>query len=185
MAAKVAEAVLRWTEDGQLPLVLDASSCTLGLLGEVSPELDESTRERFQRVQIVDSIQWVHDSLLPSLGIERRVGSVALHPPCSAIHLGLREPLEAIAGALAEEVTVPVATSCCGMAGDRGLLHPELPAAALGHVAEELDGRRFDGCLCSNRTCELGLAQVTGRPYGSFVLLLEALTRESGSVTTS
>jgi D-lactate dehydrogenase len=71
------------------------------------------------------------------------------------------------------------------MAGDRGLLHPELPAAALATVAEELDGRDFDACLCSNRTCEVGLAQVTGRPYGSFVLLLEALTREGGSVTTS
>jgi D-lactate dehydrogenase len=180
MAAKVAGAVLRWTEDGQLPLVLDASSCTLGLLGEVGPELDEPTRERLQQVRIVDSIQWVHDSLMPSLEIERRVGSVALHPPCSAIHLGLRERLEAIAGELAEEVTVPAATTCCGMAGDRGLLHPELPAAALAHVAEELDDRRFDACLCSNRTCEIGLAQVTGRPYSSFVLLLEALTRGPG-----
>jgi D-lactate dehydrogenase len=31
--------------------------------------------------------------------------------------------------------------------------------------------------VSSNRTCELGLQQVTGRPYSSFVFLLEELTR--------
>ena len=42
-------------------------------------------------------------------------------------------------------------------------------------VAE--DGRSFDACLSSNRTCEAALQQVTGRPYASFVLALEQLTR--------
>jgi D-lactate dehydrogenase len=68
------------------------------------------------------------------------------------------------------------------MAGDRGLLHPELPAAALRPAAAELEGATFDACLCSNRTCEIGLQQVTGRPYVSFVLLLEELTRTGGQM---
>ena len=42
---------------------------------------------------------------------------------------------------LADEVVVPAATRCCGMAGDRGWLHPELPAAALAETAAELEGR--------------------------------------------
>ncbi len=63
------------------------------------------------------------------------------------------------------------------MAGDRGLLHPELPAAATADAANELDGRRFDAHLCSNRTCEIGLQQGTGRAYESFVFALEAATR--------
>jgi D-lactate dehydrogenase len=68
------------------------------------------------------------------------------------------------------------------MAGDRGLLHPELPASALRRAGEELAGRALDACVCSNRTCEIGLQQVTGRPYGSFVLLLEELTRARAEV---
>jgi D-lactate dehydrogenase len=68
------------------------------------------------------------------------------------------------------------------MAGDRGLLHPELPASALRPAAAELEGATFEECLCSNRTCEIGLAQVTGRPYSSFVLLLERLTRPGAEV---
>ena len=152
------------------------------MLGEVGSELDEETRERFERVRIIDSIEWVHDQLLPTLQVDTRAASVALHPPCSAVHLGLADKLRAIADALAEEVVIPAATTCCGMAGDRGLLHPELPAAALHGVSEELAGRELEACLCSNRTCEIGLQQVTGRPYGSFVLLLEELTRPGAAV---
>jgi D-lactate dehydrogenase len=185
MARTVAEAALRWTGDGRLALVVDATSCTHGLLGEVASELDEPTRERFARLEIVDSIEWVHDSLLPSLHVPRRASSVAVHPPCSSIHLGLTEKLRAIAQALADEVTVPAGTTCCGMAGDRGLLYPELPASALATVAEELDGQDFEACLCSNRTCEIGLQQVTGRAYGSFVLLLEELTRPAAAAYAS
>jgi D-lactate dehydrogenase len=102
---------------------------------------------------------------------------MAVHPPCSAVHLGLEDRLQAIARALAEEVVVPVARGCCGTAGDRGLLHPELPASALRDLDAELGGRALSACVCSNRTCEIGLQQVTGRPYRSFVLALEELTR--------
>jgi D-lactate dehydrogenase len=179
MARRVADAIIRWTDEGRLPLVLDASSCTHGLLSEVGAELDDATRERFERVEIIDSIAWAHDHLLPALHIERRAPSVALHTPCSAVHLGLQDKLRAIADALAEEVVTPVSPTCCGTAGDRGMLHPELPASALSATAEELDGRSLSDCLCSNRTCEIGLQQVTGRPYGSFVLLLERLTAPS------
>jgi D-lactate dehydrogenase len=182
MARTLADALLRWSGDGALPVVVDASSCSHGILGEVGAALDEQARERFERVRIIDSIEWVHDELLPALQLERRAASVAVHPPCSAVHLGLTEKLRAIAEATAEEVVIPAATTCCGMAGDRGLLHPELPASALRGVSEELAGRELDACVCSNRTCEIGLQQVTGRPYGSFVLLLEELTRGGAEV---
>jgi len=34
--------------------------------------------------------------------------------------------------------------------------------------------------MCSNRTCEIGLEQGTGRPFESFVYTLEELTKEAG-----
>ncbi len=177
MARRTAAALWRWSDAGALPVVIDASSCAHGLLGDMAAALEPEARERFAQIAILDSIAWVHDRLLDRLEIGTRVGSVAVHPTCSAGHLGLDGRLVAIAERLADDVTVPVATTCCGMAGDRGLLHPELPVSAVGDVARELGGRHFDACLSSNRTCELGLEQVTGRPYASFVLLLEELTR--------
>ena len=166
MAAKVADALKRWTDGGRIPVVIDASSCAQGFIQDVGTD-----------VEVLDSIAWAHDRLLPELDVKRRAGTVAVHPNCSAGHLGLQPRLEALLGRLADDVFTPVGTTCCGMAGDRGLLHPELPRSALRDAARDLEGRDLDACVCSNRTCEIGLQQVTGRPYASFVFLLEELTK--------
>lgn len=177
MARKTALAALRWTDEGRLPLLLDATSCTLALLREVPALLEEELAARFAQIRILDSIEWVHDTLLPALGEPERLQSAAVHPPCAAVHLGLDGKLRATVAALADEVVEPVSGGCCATAGDRGLLHPELPASALRGTATELEGRALSACVCSNRTCEIGLEQVTGYPYASVVLLLERLTR--------
>jgi D-lactate dehydrogenase len=167
MAERVSAALRRWTGDGKLPVVVDASSCSHGLISEVAVD----------GVVVLDSVAWVHDHLLERLRIARKQRRAVVHSTCSGKHMGLGPKLVAIAQRLAEEVVVPAASGCCGMAGDRGWLHPELPASALRDVAQELDGQSFDVCVSSNRTCEAALAQVTGRPYESFVLALEEATR--------
>jgi D-lactate dehydrogenase len=85
--------------------------------------------------------------------------------------------LRALAGAAGDEAVVPPATGCCGFGGDRGLLHPELAAAATRDEAAEVSARAYDAYVSSNRTCELGLQEATGRPYRSIVQLVEELTR--------
>jgi len=167
MGARIKSALERWSEDGKLPVVVDASSCTLGIREETD----------VQHPQVLDSIEWVHDHVLPRLNISRRLRAVAVHPNCSAKHLGLSGKLTAIAGQLADEVVIPTASGCCGMAGDRGWLHPELPASALRDTARELGSRDLDAYLSSNRTCEAALQEITGRNYKSFVQALEELTR--------
>jgi D-lactate dehydrogenase len=167
MSSRTSAALRRWTGEGQLPVVMDASSCSLGLRENLA----------LDGVEVIDSVSWVHDHLLEHLEITHRLGSAVIHPTCASAHLGVSSKLAAVAGRLADEVVVPAQSRCCGMAGDRGWLHPELPAAALADTAAELEGRRFDACLSSNRTCEIALHQVTGRPYESLVLTLEALTR--------
>ena len=82
-----------------------------------------------------------------------------------------------LAWELAEDVTVPAAAGCCGFAGDRGFLHPELTDAATAPEAAELEGREFDAYLSANRTCEVGMERATGKQYRSPILLLEELTR--------
>ncbi len=164
MVSNTAAALARWTDGGRLPAVIDATSCAHGLTAT-------------DGVEVLDSIAWVHDRLLDRLTVRRKLGSVVVHPTCASAHLRSAGKLRAIAAALADEVVVPAATGCCGMAGDRGWLHPELPASALRDVAAELGGQAFDACLSSNRTCEIALQDATGRPYASFVFALEELTR--------
>jgi D-lactate dehydrogenase len=167
MAAKTAEALRRWSDDGRLPIVIDASSCTHGLLEDEPPG----------GVEVLDSIAWVHGHLLERLEISHKLSRVTLHPTCSVRHLGLTGELSAIASRIADEVVVPAGSGCCGMAGDRGLERPELLRSALRDMICELEGREFDACLSSNRTCEIGMQQTTGRPYASFLISLEELTR--------
>jgi D-lactate dehydrogenase len=167
MAARTAAALQRWSDGGRLPVVVDASSCTLGIVSELPTE----------GVEVLDSVAWLHDHLLERLPIGAPRGSVLVHPTCACTQLGLAGKLRAIAERLAEEVVVPAGTTCCGMAGDRGLSHPELPASALEDVVREIDGRTFDAAVSSNRTCEIALHQITGKAYDSVVLMLEERTR--------
>jgi D-lactate dehydrogenase len=179
MTNRTVEAVWRWSGEGELPVVIDASSCALGLSEEVVPFLSEENAERQAKLEILDSIAWAHGRLLPKLVPGRRLRSVAVHPTCATRHLGLTDQLRELAGEIADEVTVPIRATCCGMAGDRGLLHPELTAAATAEESAELAGGEHDAYICSNRTCEIGLQQGVGAPYESFLIPLEALTRPS------
>ena len=72
-------------------------------------------------------------NLLPKLTIKQKVGSVALHPVCSVTKMGIGGKLEAMARACSDEVIVPLDAGCCGFAGDRGFLVPEL--TRVGHAA--------------------------------------------------
>ena len=166
MGERIRGALERWSDGGKLPVITDASSCAQQLL-----------HETVDGIEILDSVQWVHDRVLDRLAISEKLGAVALHCTCSTEQLSLSGKLATIAGRIADEVVIPATGGCCGMAGDRGWLHPEVPRSALRDVTRELDQRTFDACLSSNRTCEAALHEVTGLPYRSFVQALEELTR--------
>ena len=162
MLAKTGAALRRWS-GGDMPVVIDASSCTGAL------------REVVEDIEILDSVEWL-DRLLPELAVPR-IASLALHPTCSTRHMDQTVTLQRVAEALAEDVYVPPSAYCCGFAGDRGMLHPELTAAATAPAAAEVNARTFDAYVSSNRTCEIGLQQGTGQPYRSIVQVVEERLR--------
>ena len=176
MAQHTSDALWRWTDGGRLPVVMDASSCTGGLRDEAPLALDDEHAERHRKLTILDSVEWLHDHVIPGLEIAR-TGSIAVHPTCSTRHMGTTVELQRIAEALADDVYVPPSAFCCGFAGDRGMLHPELTESATAPEAAEVSARTFDAYVSSNRTCEIGLQQGTGFPYVSVAQLLDELTR--------
>ena len=72
---------------------------------------------------------------------------------------------------------MPIGTTCCGTAGDRGLLHPEQVVLATREIRSVLNDRPAEAYLSANGICEMGLRHATGRPYESFVFLLEEMSR--------
>lgn len=172
------EKLWAWTERGRLPVVVDTSPCTYGLL-KARPVLSAENQRRFDKLRIVDGIEFTHDVLLPNLTIMQRASSVALHPVCSVTKLNLTPKLQGIARACSEAVFTPTSAGCCGFAGDRGFLVPELTASATKDEAAEVSQHKHDGYFSSSRTCEIGMTRSTGEIYRSYIYLLEIATRPS------
>jgi D-lactate dehydrogenase len=175
-ANEMVEQLWRWSGEGQLPVVIDAASCTGAIAEPGEGVLTEENAGRLAGMEIVDSVAWAL-RLLPDLEITGKVASATAHPTCATRRLGLAPSLRTLAEALADDVYIAPSATCCAFAGDRGITHPELTASATKPQAEELSGRSFDAHLSSNRTCEIALTRVTGEPYESPLILLERLTR--------
>jgi D-lactate dehydrogenase len=152
-----------------IPIVCDATSCTDGLTNLFS--------SGDNNVEILDALQFIADRVLSRLTISQKVASVVLHPTCSGVQLGLNSKMVLIAHAVADEVFIPENWACCGFAGDRGLLHPELTASATAAEAREVNTRVFAKYASSNRPCEIGMSQATGQTYQHLLELLEQVSR--------
>jgi D-lactate dehydrogenase len=177
MANRMVQNMWHWSQQGALPIVCDASSCTLGLKQEVLDYLSLENRERHKALTIYDSITWVDEKLLPNLKVTQKVRSATVHPTCSMHTLGNDTTLRKIAAQLADKPFYPLTSTCCAFAGDRGLLHEELTRSATHDEAREVMQQDLDLYICANRTCEVGMEHATQAPYESFVYALEKLTR--------
>ncbi|MDR1188128.1 MAG: 4Fe-4S dicluster domain-containing protein, partial [Bifidobacteriaceae bacterium] len=182
------------TRGGELPVVSDAASCTHGLQ-VMSQRLGSGAAELAAELTFVDAVTFVRQELMPRLSVENRLGAIAVHPTCSTVQLGAKDDLIALAAQAAEQVFVPPTWGCCAFAGDRGMLHPELTAAATRPEAEAVwaaerqraseharsgdhqppaDGS-FDAYVSANRTCELGISRATARTYHHVLEVLAPL----------
>ena len=174
MAGRVAASITDASHGGELTIVTDASSCTEGFIHLLA---DAGVDARVE-----DAVAFAERVLLPRLGeVAPLVGSLALHPTCSSTQLGLDPALRRVAEAVATEVVVPDAWSCCGFAGDRGMLHPELTASATAAEAAEVRALGADAHASCNRTCELGMTRATGADYRHVLELLEEATQPTSA----
>jgi D-lactate dehydrogenase len=174
-ADKSIERLWSWSDRGKLKVILDTSPCawTLRTCREV---LSPGNRKLFDALRIVDSVEFARDAVLPRLTIRRKVRCAALHPVCSLVKMNLIAVLREVASKCCEEVFIPVTTGCCGFAGDRGFLHPELTESATRIQAQEILGHACDGHFSSSRTCELGMTRATGHTWRSFWALLDEVS---------
>jgi len=168
MADAVTAALLKAADNGQggfYPVIMDASSCSVRMQTQLAG-----------RLQLYDFHEFAHDALLPRLRITRKPGPIALHINCSVRRSSSDAKLRRLIQACTEEVVEPAGVTCCGFAGDRGFIVPELNVHALRKIHEALPSNCHEG-VSTNRTCEIGLTAETGRPYHSIAYLLEECSR--------
>jgi D-lactate dehydrogenase len=176
MLHKTLERMWTWSQAGRLPIVIDASSCAY-TLRTCASDLEPADLEIWKNLTLLDSVEFTQAWLMPNLKITPLPESVVLHPNCALRKLNLDNSLERIVQACVQFAVIPENLECCGFAGDRGLLYPELTASATAMETEEVLSRPYDGYYSSNLTCEMGMALATGKPYRSFLYLLEKASR--------
>ena len=102
---------------GALPVVSDASSCTLGLRAEAADALPEDLREKSRRARDPRLGRVARAAPAGAARAPQASAAMAVHPTCATRHLGLARRLEAVAGELADEVVVPVAATLLRLRG--------------------------------------------------------------------
>jgi D-lactate dehydrogenase len=148
------------TRGGGVPVVTDASPCTLTF-----------SEHAKKTVRVFDFVQFWSREVLSRADAPKGVleGKAILHPTCSLTKLGAVDDLKAVAAAHSTESIVPLRAACCGFAGNQGFIHPEITEGATRAEAEDVHALETAGATgySTCRTCEIGMSRATGMSYTS------------------
>ncbi len=173
LEAALAAISLRPDGAGHWPIVFDTSPCAYRMKKFLAG-----------RLPVHDSVEFLHDVLLPRLEITPLPRPVAVHPVCSVRKMGSVDKLMAVAARCSSQAVAVEAVQCCGFAGERGFMRPELNEHALRLLKAGLP----EGCnsgYSTSRTCEIGLSEMAEMPYQSLLYLVERCSRGSEFPSTT
>jgi D-lactate dehydrogenase len=174
-ANKTVEKLWSASDEGKIPVVMDVTSCTQ-TIKSYRIHLTSKNKDRFDKMTIIDLIDFASNDLLPRLRITKPKDAVVFHPVCSAFKMGSVSKLQTIGNACSRKADIPLFAKCCGMAGDRGFYYPELTSSATKLEAEEVRHLDYDGYYSTSTTCEMALSEAVGRQYESILKLLDDTT---------
>jgi D-lactate dehydrogenase len=172
---RTVEKLWEWSLQGRLPVVIDISSCSHSL-HTCRSYLTADNQLRFDKLKLMDSLEFAVDTLLPRLNIRKKSGRAVFHPVCSLHKMGLYKKLEELAARTVEKPVIPFSAGCCGMAGDRGFYYPGLIASACRDEGSEAAAEAASGYYSTGRTCEMALSEVSGKTYRSILYLLDEVS---------
>lgn len=156
--------LLKATDNGKYPVLYDMSPCFY-----------HSNSAFSKTLKIVDPIEFMLDYVMPQLVVKNKKETVAVFPVCSVKKIGKMDQLLALSNLCADKVTL-IDSNCCGFAGDRGFLIPELNEYGLRELKEQIPSNCNEG-YSTSRTCEIGLEKMSGIDFKSIFYLIEEVTR--------
>lgn len=171
-ANKTIENLWSSSEHGKKSVVIDVSSCAY-TLHQLRPFLSEENKTKYNRLKILDVVDFLHDTVLPHVKVKDKTKNIVLHPVCSLQKMKTEDKFVTIAKSFAAEVTVPKHSGCCGMAGDRGFLFPELTTSATAPEGNEVKQKKYDGYYSTTKTCEMAMSEAVNENYESILYLVD------------
>lgn len=171
-ANKTIERLWQSSFEGKLMIVTDVTSCTQ-TIHTWRNYLSEENKHRYDKLIILDLIDFTAENLLPRLKISNQKESIVFHPVCSVHKMGSMANLQSIGKACAKRADIPFYSKCCGMAGDRGFYFPELTESATKIESAEVNQQQYDGYYSTSTTCEVALSGAVGKNYESILKLID------------
>ncbi len=160
---KLENALKKASQGGKYPILCDMSPCLYTM------------RTNFgERLKLYEPAEFASKFLLDKLKINKLDKKISVFAVCSAKKMEVENYLYDIAKKCAKDVTV-IESNCCGFAGDRGFLLPELNKHGLRDLAKQTKGST-EG-YATSRTCEIGLSNHSGIEFSSIFYLLEEASR--------
>ena len=173
-ANDIVERLWEASRHGEWKIVTDVGSCAY-TLRNIRAALAPENVVKYDAMVMMDSVEFLHDEIMPRAGSVNKISNVVLHPVCSLEKMGTGKKFVAVAKFFADRAVVPLSAGCCGMAGDRGFLFPELTASAAAPEAHEVrNGHRdANGYYSSTKTCEMAMTDAVGANYESVLYLVD------------
>jgi len=158
-------ALLEASKQGTYPILFDMSPCYYTY----------HENQGTSAFQYYDPIEFMLDQVIPTLPITNPKEEIAIFPVCSVKKLGLEPKLIELANRCTKQVNY-IDSNCCGFAGDRGFIQPELNQHGNKNLKKQIPSTCSDG-FSTSRTCEIGLTEYSDLSFKSIFYLVEEVTR--------
>lgn len=163
-SSELEAALFKASENGKYPVLCDQSPC-IGRMKKVMKGL-----------ALYEPAEFIYDLCLDKLDFHPTNEPVAVHLTCAVKKMGIEWKLAEIAKKCSNNVLIPEGVGCCGFAGDKGFMNPEVDKYALRKLKPQIEANNIKRGFSNSRTCEIGLSNNSGVPYQSIVYLVDECT---------
>lgn len=162
--AELEKALLEASDNGRYPVLCDQSPCL------------HRMRNHIKSMHLYEPAEFIATFLAPHLHFRPIDRPVAVHVTCSTRLMELADTIIGLARRCSTDVLVPTEVGCCGFAGDKGFMLPELNSWALRKLRPQIESAHVAEGYSNSRTCEIGLTTNSGVPYKSIAYLVDEVT---------
>ncbi|NQV37799.1 MAG: FAD-binding oxidoreductase [Candidatus Marinimicrobia bacterium] len=158
------------TDGGSIPIVVDTSPCSFQFIS-AGKGLKPEILEKWKKLTFIDLIPFLYE-LTKDIDRPALAETIVLHATCSTRKMDDTAKMVSLAKKCASDVIIPNQMECCGFAGDRGLLVPELTQSSVKLEQDTTPDSPAKSGYSSSRMCEVGMSQGTEQNYESIALLV-------------
>jgi len=172
---KTIELLWKASNNGEFPILIDTSPCTYQML-HPNIGLRPEVQTQLSQLNMVDIIEFL-SICVEKLDQPKLNREIVLHPTCSTEKMSQVALMKSLAEKCTEKVTIPIHWGCCGFAGDRGLIVPELNESATAKELSDIKGYKTG--YSTSRTCEVGMMSHSSINYQSIAFLVKEYLNQS------